>query len=62
MNIQNLIDAFATANLKECLLALLAGAILGYIFAKINLPVPAPPVLAGILGIIGIWLGYLLAK
>ena len=62
LNFQNVIDTIANTNWQECLLAILAGGILGYIFAKFNLPIPAPPVLAGILGIVGIWLGYLLAK
>jgi XapX domain-containing protein len=39
------------------LLALLAGMILGAIFTAIKLPLPAPPTLAGIMGIVGIFLG-----
>ncbi|MGC6464437.1 MAG: XapX domain-containing protein [Akkermansiaceae bacterium] len=33
------------------------GIIVGLIFAAFKLPLPAPPVLAGILGIVGIFLG-----
>jgi XapX domain-containing protein len=43
--------------MKEALLALLAGIIVGIIFKVLRLPLPAPPVLAGILGIVGIYLG-----
>jgi len=47
---------------KEWLFALVSGAIVGFAFAKLKLPVPAPPTIAGILGIIGITLGYVLGK
>ena len=33
------------------------GVIVGVIFSALKLPLPAPPVLAGILGIVGIFLG-----
>lgn len=49
-------------SLKEWALALLGGGIVGFLFAKLRLPVPAPPTVAGILGIVGIALGYWLAK
>lgn len=41
------------------LLSLGAGAVLGICFALLNLPIPAPPKLQGILGILGITLGYM---
>jgi len=41
------------------LLSGLSGFILGSIFSFLNLPIPAPPNLAGIIGIVGIYLGYL---
>ena len=44
----------------EIVKALLAGLIVGFIFAAIKLPIPAPSALAGIMGIIGIFLGYLI--
>jgi XapX domain-containing protein len=47
--------------MKEIGLALLAGIIVGFVFKIIKLPLPAPPVLAGIIGILGIYLGGLLA-
>lgn len=40
------------------LAALVTGGIAGLIFALAKLPIPAPPALSGIVGIIGIWLGY----
>ncbi|WP_100405756.1 XapX domain-containing protein [Bacillus solitudinis] len=44
--------------MQEMILALLAGLIVGLLFAFIKLPIPAPPALPGILGIIGIYLGF----
>ncbi|MBM7853762.1 XapX domain-containing protein [Desulfohalotomaculum tongense] len=48
-------------NFKEIVLALVTGLFLGLIFARLKLPIPAPPTLAGVMGIVGIFLGYLLA-
>jgi XapX domain-containing protein len=42
---------------KTSVLSLLTGLIVGVIFSMLKLPLPAPPVLSGVLGIIGIWLG-----
>jgi XapX domain-containing protein len=42
------------------LLSLATGLITGFIFAAVKLPVPAPNVIAGVMGILGITLGYLL--
>jgi XapX domain-containing protein len=47
---------------REWLLALVAGVGVGFLFAKLRLPVPAPPSLAGILGILGITLGFIIGK
>jgi XapX domain-containing protein len=47
--------------MKEIGLALLAGIIVGIVFKSIKLPLPAPPVMAGIVGIVGIYLGGLIA-
>lgn len=41
--------------------ALAGGVVIGLVFARLGLPVPAPPALAGVLGILGIYLGYKLA-
>lgn len=38
------------------------GLIVGFIFAWIRLPIPAPPAIPAVLGIMGITLGYLLFK
>jgi len=43
--------------MAELFLAIFAGFLVGMIFSAIKLPLPAPPVLAGILGIVGIYLG-----
>ncbi|WP_413374978.1 XapX domain-containing protein [Alkalihalobacillus sp. 1P02AB] len=42
----------------QLFLALLAGALVGFVFGLIKLPIPAPSALSGILGILGIYLGY----
>ncbi|SFS36370.1 XapX domain-containing protein [Marininema halotolerans] len=44
--------------MKIYLLSLLSGGIVGVLFALLRLPIPAPPALSGVLGIIGIYLGY----
>lgn len=41
----------------EVLLALAAGLFVGLFFSVLKLPLPAPPVLAGIAGIVGIYIG-----
>ncbi|GGL53696.1 XapX domain-containing protein [Halocalculus aciditolerans] len=38
--------------------ALLVGAVTGAVFAALRVPIPAPPNLAGVMGIVGIYLGY----
>ena len=44
----------------ELFKSLFTGVVCGMVFSFLNLPIPAPAVLAGIVGIIGIFLGYLL--
>ena len=44
--------------MKEILMSVITGFGCGVIFAAFKLPVPAPPVFAGVAGIIGLWLGY----
>ncbi|MHB9146626.1 MAG: XapX domain-containing protein [Symbiobacteriia bacterium] len=46
---------------RDLVLALVTGAVAGFAFGKLHLPVPAPPTLAGILGIAGLAIGYALA-
>jgi XapX domain-containing protein len=45
-------------SMKEIFLTTLTGAGVGAIFALFKLPVPAPPVFAGVMGIVGLWIGY----
>lgn len=49
-------------DIKQVLLSLLTGIILGGVFTLLKLPLPAPNVFAGIVGIIGIYLWYLLVN
>ncbi len=44
------------------ILALGTGLIAGAVFALLNVPIPAPPELAGVMGIVGIFLGYRLVQ
>jgi XapX domain-containing protein len=44
--------------IKEVLLSVLTGFAAGVVFALFKLPVPAPPVFAGVAGIVGLWAGY----
>lgn len=41
--------------------ALAVGVVVGLLFGRLGLPIPAPPALAGVLGIVGIYLGFKLA-
>lgn len=45
-------------NVEVSVLALLTGILLGAVFAYIQVPIPAPPELPGVLGIVGIYVGY----
>ncbi|MFD2043600.1 XapX domain-containing protein [Ornithinibacillus salinisoli] len=46
--------------MKLTIQSFLAGIVLGAIFSLLNLPIPAPPNLAGIMGIVGIFVGFLI--
>jgi len=48
--------------MKEIVLALISGMIVGGVFSLIKLPIPAPSNIAGVMGIVGIFLGYVLIK
>ncbi|PSP48281.1 XapX domain-containing protein [Halobacteriales archaeon QH_8_68_33] len=39
-------------------LALVTGFLTGAVFRFLNVPIPAPPNVSGVLGIVGIYLGY----
>ncbi|KKC98063.1 DUF1427 family protein [Photobacterium sp. WH77] len=43
--------------MNEILLATIAGVVVGLFFSAVKLPLPAPPVLSGIMGIVGVYLG-----
>jgi XapX domain-containing protein len=62
-SITNYLDIYQKARMiKEVLLSVLTGAGAGIVFALFRLPVPAPPVFAGVAGIIGLWGGYALVS
>ena len=46
--------------MKEIFLTTIVGAVVGGIFSAFKLPIPAPPVFAGLMGIVGLWIGYAL--
>lgn len=48
--------------MKEIVLSILTGALCGVVFGLFKLPVPAPPVFAGVAGIIGLWVGFSLVS
>ncbi|MGL5284711.1 XapX domain-containing protein [Aeromonas sp. RU39B] len=43
--------------MNEVVLAVMAGFIVGILFSFLKLPIPAPPVLSGVMGIVGVYLG-----
>lgn len=45
-------------DLVVALLALLTGLLAGALFSFLQVPIPAPPELPGLLGIVGIYVGY----
>ncbi|NIB99579.1 DUF1427 family protein [Halobacterium sp. R2-5] len=49
-------------NVAFVVAATLTGVVVGAVFASLRIPIPAPPSLAGVMGIVGIWLGYRLVK
>ena len=48
--------------MKEMLMTTTVGAITGAIFSAFKLPIPAPPVFAGLMGIVGLWIGYAMVQ
>jgi XapX domain-containing protein len=48
--------------MREIILSIITGGLAGVVFALFKLPVPAPPVFAGVAGIIGLWGGYALVS
>ena len=45
-------------RMKEIFMTTLVGAVVGGVFSAFKLPIPAPPVFAGLMGIVGLWAGY----
>lgn len=48
--------------MQEWILAMFVGLLVGAFFSGLNLPIPAPPALSGVMGIVGIYLGYKLIE
>ena len=46
--------------MKDIILTTITGIGVGTVFGIFKLPVPAPPVFAGVMGIVGLWIGYML--
>ncbi|MDR7238898.1 XapX domain-containing protein [Neobacillus drentensis] len=46
--------------MRDVILALVAGLIVGLLFKFLKLPIPAPPVLSGVMGIFGVYFGGIL--
>ena len=49
-------------NIQLIALGLLTGALTGAFFALVDVPIPAPPELPGLMGIVGIYVGYKLVE
>lgn len=47
-----------STSVSIAVVALLTGFAAGAVFAVIGVPIPAPPTVTGILGIVGIYLGF----
>ena len=47
-----------STNLALAALALCTGFLAGAVFAAVGVPIPAPPSATGVLGIVGIYLGF----
>lgn len=48
--------------MKDIVLSLIAGIVIGIVFKAMRLPLPAPPVLAGVMGIFGVYFGGIIAS
>lgn len=48
--------------MMKALMALGTGAAAGGVFAVLDLPVPAPPTIAGLMGIAGLFMGYVVVN
>jgi len=48
--------------MNQAILAAISGLIVGGLFSFLNLPIPAPPTLSGVMGIVGIYLGFVITN
>jgi XapX domain-containing protein len=48
--------------MKEVLLALLAGLVVGILFKFLKLPLPAPPVFSAVVGVFGVYFGGVIVE
>lgn len=48
--------------MRELILTTITGIGVGGVFSIFKLPIPAPPVFAGLMGIVGLWIGYALVQ
>jgi len=48
--------------MKELFYTTITGIAVGGVFSIFKLPIPAPPVFAGLMGIVGLWIGYALVQ
>lgn len=48
--------------MKEIVLALFAGLLVGILFKLLKLPIPAPPVFSAVVGIFGVYFGGIVAE
>ncbi|HHW09388.1 MAG TPA: XapX domain-containing protein [Firmicutes bacterium] len=48
--------------MRDLLVSMAVGGAVGIVFAVLRLPVPAPSTLAGVAGILGLFLGYKLVQ
>ncbi|RAK06864.1 XapX domain-containing protein [Halanaerobium saccharolyticum] len=48
--------------MNQAFLATISGLIVGGLFSFLKLPIPAPPTLSGVMGIVGIYIGFMLTK
>ncbi|AGB41511.1 XapX domain protein [Halobacteroides halobius DSM 5150] len=48
--------------MKNILVSTISGMSVGFLFSLLKLPVPAPPTLGAVMGVVGIYLGFVLAQ
>lgn len=62
MSLNNLANTVAQTNIKDVLVILVVAIVVGFILAKFKLPALSPESIVGIVGIFGLWLGYIIGK